>query len=224
MKKTLFAFCSLFLLFCFAACSEDDEVGYNAYGNWPELNMQWFGGISAQARAEIAKAKAAYGDQWEENCPWRVVCRTDYGKCSSATDSVVLRMVRLGSGERPYFNDSVLIHYRGWLCPTRYMIDDKDTTYAAVFDQSFYGKYAVDCMDEFDDATATPVQSCVKRYVTGFASALQHMHEGDQAHIYIPCNLAYGLSDEAGVPVGSALHFFVSLVGVYPVGTTVPKY
>ncbi|MCF0195494.1 MAG: FKBP-type peptidyl-prolyl cis-trans isomerase [Bacteroidaceae bacterium] len=225
MSRILTISC-LVAIFVLAACSKDgDSNAYDSYQNWKARNTAWYNELQANARKEIDAAKALYGDKWEENCPWRIYLSTSLDKGTKQEDSIVMRLVKqCPANSCPLYTDSVYINYRGWLMKTTYRIDGLDTTYCTLFDQSFYGYYAEDDLDVFDDKHAYPSKGCVKSYVDGFTTALQYMHEGEQAHVYIPSYLAYGDETSNGIPGGSTLHFFLHLRNVYPTGTPVPDW
>ncbi|MBR4527895.1 MAG: hypothetical protein IKO71_05505, partial [Bacteroidaceae bacterium] len=54
-----------------ASCSEKEDV-WDPYYNWQARNTKWFLEIADSARIAIAQAKAAYGDEWEYHCDWRM--------------------------------------------------------------------------------------------------------------------------------------------------------
>ena len=83
------------------------------------------------ARTEIAKARAQYGEKWEEHTPWRVYGNYTLGKGGNPTakDSVVVRVLSTLSEEtkpldstlksaRPLFTDTVRVDFIGRLMPT----------------------------------------------------------------------------------------------------------
>ena len=84
-----------------------------------------------------------------------------------------------------------------------------------MFDSSYQGDY--------DVTTARPVTFCVGALVDGFATALQHMHIGDQWRVYIPYQLGYGSSEKTGIPAFSTLVFDIALVNYFKAGDS-PSY
>ena len=64
----------------------------------------------------------------------------------------------------------------------------------------------------FDLRTTDVSNLAVKGYVDGFATALQHMHIGDQWRIYIPHQLGYGTTAKSSIPAYSTLIFDLVLI------------
>ena len=59
MKKLLL----LLPLLLLASCKDSEEASDKHY-NWKERNAQWFAEVYDAAQAEIASAKAQYGNEW----------------------------------------------------------------------------------------------------------------------------------------------------------------
>lgn len=212
--KTLFLALSAVLFF--SCAKNEDADAYNAFENWALRNTEWFNSLLTDAREQIAAGDTS----------WRVIPSASLTGDDIADDEyIVMHMVRsCPDAASPMYNDTVRVNYRGWIMPATYRIDGRDTTYCAVFDQSFYGYYGPDDMTVFNDATAYPACSAVNAYVDGFSTALQNMREGEQAHVYIPSYLAYGATGSGSILGGTTLHFFIHLRAVYPIGTTVPDW
>ena len=71
------------LIFAFAACvafvsCEETNNTYDPYENWQERNAAWWECIVRDSvHAAIDKAKAQWGEHWQEHCQWRMI-RTLY--------------------------------------------------------------------------------------------------------------------------------------------------
>ena len=99
----------------------------------------------------------------------------------------------------PIFTDKVAVHYRGWLLPS--------LSYASgyPFDSSYYGTFSSDISE--------PSVMSVNEVVSGFSTALQHMHRGDHWRVTIPYQLGYGTSEyNSTIPGFSTLIFEIRLV------------
>lgn len=205
---------SLFILF--ASCSEDTEE-YDQYHDWAERNAAWYVEIADSARTAIAEAQAAYGDEWEQHCQWRMiksVYQSPTYQSGLLGDSICVRILQSGTGQlKPTLSDTVRIHFRGFLMPTQ---KSDGTTEELVFSQTYYGS--------FDARTAIPQKAAVSAFAKGFATALQHMVVGDDWMVYIPQELFYGSNKTGVIPSYSTARFRLQMVGVYPVGTTAPEW
>lgn len=92
-------------------------------------------------------------------------------------------------GRQPTENDIVTVHYEGKLLD------------GSVFDSSI--------------ARGQPVELFTQQVIPGWAEALQLMHVGEKYKLYIPYDLAYGVSGRPPmIPGGSTLVFDVELLNV----------
>jgi FKBP-type peptidyl-prolyl cis-trans isomerase FklB len=109
------------------------------------------------------------------------------------------------------YTDSVRISYRGSLIPSASYAD------GYVFDQTFIGT--------FNWKTTAVINSLCSGFITGFTTALLHMHRGDRWRIYIPYQLGYG-TDGSGssVPGYSTLIFEIALIDFRPTTEAFPKW
>ena len=197
--------------FIFVSCSEKSNE-WDPYYSWQSRNALWFEQVADSARTAIAAAKAQYDEDWEEHCPWRMFksLQRSADFPGATTDSIVCKIITKGNGTQEVnYTDYVQLHYRGWLMPSEYMMDDGVTkeTKSVVFDQSFYG--------EFNPATAAPVTMYVGGTIEGYQTALQNMVAGDMWFVYIPQQLAYKGDSSGSVPAYSTLLFQLNLVAVY---------
>lgn len=202
-----------------ASCSEKEDV-WDPYYNWQARNTKWFLEIADSARIAIAQAKAAYGDEWEYHCDWRMykslMRSADY--VGPVTDSICVHILKHGTGiVSPAYTDSIRLNFRGWILETEYE-NDKGTrdSYQAVFSQTYYGT--------FNPLTAAPQTMAVSGTVEGFGTALQYMVKGDDWLVYIPENLAYGEKDSEAIPPYSTLVFRLNMVEIYESGAGLPTW
>ena len=122
-----------------------------------------------------------------------------------SSDYIYVEVLEEGNGtESPLFTDTIRVAYRGRLIPT--------TSYpeGIVFDQTYEGN--------FDWRTVDVQEFCCSNVVTGFSTALMHMHIGDRWRIYIPYQLGYGTSSTKGIEGCSTLIFEVALVDFWHPG------
>jgi FKBP-type peptidyl-prolyl cis-trans isomerase len=119
-----------------------------------------------------------------------------YLKANAAKRGVVVEpsglqhnIIHNGFGKRPGATDVVTCYYKGAL------INGK------VFDATEPGY---------------PAQFTVNKLIPGWTEALQLMREGDEWHLVIPANLAYGMrgAGDGAIPPGQVLDFDLTLVSV----------
>ncbi len=211
--QTLRACCMLLLVSCgllAAACTSEDNSN-PVYDNWTVRNTAAFADTLRVARTEIAKARAQYGEKWEEHTPWRVYGNYTLGKGGNPTakDSVVVRVVnsQLSAAEalkapRPLFTDTVRVDYIGRLMPTA------EEPKGKIFDHT--GPSSSE-NDVFNTMFNTASKLAVSTTVVGFSTALQQMHLGDRWRVFIPAKGGYGNTSSQSVPAGSMLTFDLQL-------------
>ncbi|UTW13615.1 FKBP-type peptidyl-prolyl cis-trans isomerase [Marinobacterium rhizophilum] len=101
------------------------------------------------------------------------------------------RVLVPGSGAMPGASSTVRVHYEGML------ID------GTVFDSSY--------------SRGKPVSFPLNRVIPGWTQGLQLMSEGSQWMLYLPSELAYGMSSPTpSIPPNSALVFKVELLEIEP--------
>lgn len=172
------------LLPFFTSCSET-EGSEDEYADWKTRNEAYFQQIYQRAQAG--------GSQW------RIIHA--YSKAEGATaqaDNIVVEVLRQGEGTlSPYLSDSVSIHYRGRIMPS--------VSYPSgyEFETTFKG--------DFDPDISVPTKTLCNGFVTGFATALLHMHRGDFWRVYMPYQLGYGETAKTGIPAYSTLVFEIGL-------------
>ena len=114
------------------------------------------------------------------------------------TDCILVDVLEEGRGETsPLYTDSVEVHYIGKLLPS--------TSYAGgyVFDKSY---------STYDPEVSVPKTFVVNALISGFSTALQHMHRGDHWRVTVPYQLGYGASGSGSIPGYSTLIFEIRLV------------
>lgn len=202
----------LSLLFL-ASCQENDEV-WDPYNNWQSRNNAWYVQVSDSALSAIAKAKAQYGDAWEQNCEWRrykTLYKAAGYDSKNLSDSICVHILKRGTREAgvtsPIYTDTVKVNYRLFLMPTQYEdVDGGLTTQSYVADESYYGSYV--------PATASPATFTVSTLVDGFSTALQYMVPGDEWLVYMPHDLGYGSTAKNNIPAYSTLAFHICLLEI----------
>lgn len=187
------------------SCSESTEEE-EEFANWKVRNEAFFTSLEdslRQAPAQWLKIKSYSLDETTE------------GK---ATDYVYAKVIRSGEGtDSPMSTDSIRVSYKGRLIPSASYKE------GYVFDSgSNYGAYD-------DDTNATTkfvmLASGSEALITGWITALLHMHRGDYWRIYIPSELGYGTSGSGSkVPGHSVLIFDLTLVDFSPAGEAMKPY
>ena len=183
----------------FISCSESSDED-NEFEDWKNRNEQYFSDV-------YLKAKDCQDGSWKiiRNYSLEDTINIDYDQ------NIVVEVINEGNGSGcPLFSDSVLVDYRGSLIPTIYH------TSGYVFDQSY--------TDDYNPLTANPAKLYVGNTVDGFATALQHMHIGDQWRVYIPYRMGYGSTDNSDIPAFSTLIFDIALRAYSRPGTPLPQY
>jgi FKBP-type peptidyl-prolyl cis-trans isomerase FklB len=178
-----FYIAAVLMLLAFTACSERDDTP-EEFPDWKNKNEIFF---------EAAYLAKDYDFTVKRYSLSEKVATTN-------TDYVLVEV--FGSDEEadmetPFLNDTVLIHYVGYLLPS--------TTYKTgyEFDKSY--------IDPFDYETAVPSKLAVNDLVVGVSSVLQEMHRGDYWRVTIPYQMGYGTAGNGNVPGYSTLIFEIRL-------------
>ncbi|MGI6231526.1 MAG: FKBP-type peptidyl-prolyl cis-trans isomerase [Prevotella sp.] len=196
----------LLMPFLLASCSEEDNE-VEEYVNWQQTNQQYWDSLFTATSSNIANGDST----------WKIIKNWSYipDSTNSITDNtqyIIVHVLNEGTGSgSPLYTDSVRCHYYGQLLPS--------VSYPSgyVFDSSYSST-------DYDISTSAPAQFLVSNLVDGFATALQHMHIGDQWDVYIPWTLAYGEDGSSSIPGYSVLRFNIILVSYYRAGTEVPDF
>lgn len=180
--------------------------------DWQARNTAWYDSVFALAKAEVAKAQAEYGNEWEDHCDWRVY--PSYAKAESgrqAHDSICARIKsRSLSTATPLYTDSVKVNYMGRLIPTRSYPEGRVFDHSGLYE---YEEYV------FSENHSQPTRLLLSNTVEGYTTALIHMHLGDRWMIYIPQELGYSNVSSGVLPAYSTLCFDVQLKGFARKGT-----
>ena len=187
------------------SCSDETEES-GEFDNWQQRNETYF--------MSLADSLSANPAQWERLLNYSLSAETAH----DVTDYVYVKKIEQGQGgDSPMFTDSIRVSYQGRLIPS--------ATYPEgfVFDATVYRTY-----DSATNATAkmAMVASGSEVLISGWITALLHMHRGDHWRLYIPHQLGYGSQDKtsSGIPPYSTLIFDLTLVDFSPVGQTMPAW
>ncbi|MBM4020675.1 MAG: FKBP-type peptidyl-prolyl cis-trans isomerase [Planctomycetes bacterium] len=109
---------------------------------------------------------------------------------TSTASGLKYRILRKGAGGTPKANDTVEVHYHGWLDGGQ------------VFDSSYQRGESI----EFP----------LNRVIPGWTEGMQLVGEGGMIELEIPSNLGYGKRGTPGgpIPPDAKLHFLVELIAV----------
>ena len=190
-KSVLCSFFFILFSLAFSACAEsDDEEQLGEYADWQARNEAYFLTLEDSLNSNPAV--------WRK---LRTYSMTDKATTAN-TDYVYVKVLQTSEltelTESPIYTDTVRVAYRGRLIPSA------SYPQGYVFDQTYVGN--------FDLRTTDVSNLAVKGYVDGFATALQHMHIGDQWRIYIPYQLGYGTTAKSSIPAYSTLIFDLVLI------------
>ena len=208
LRPIMYACLALLAAAALASCEETEQTN-TEYADWCNRNNAYFAERMAEARAAVAQAKAAYGDDWEAHCDWRAfrsaAKATDPAAPAAVTDSICCKVIDRGTGTGfPFSTDSARVNYVGRLMPSASYVN------GYVFDHS--GLYATDDY-VFHPDLSTPARLLVSSTVDGFATAVQHMRIGDRWKVFIPWQLGYGEVAKDVIPAYSTLVFDLQLKG-----------
>ena len=196
-REGLFCLLCLLCVLC-VSCKESQAEG--EYDNWQERNQQYVDSIANLARQGI--------DGWTRTLGYYYQQAYADGNPADNNIYVYTKKIEEGTGTvNPVFTDSVRVHYRGRLIPS------KSYPEGYVFGQSY-------TTATINTATAVPTIFALSQNVVGFCTALQDMVEGDAVHMVIPYPLGYGTSanSSGNIPAYSTLIFDTKLVKIYQYG------
>ena len=145
-------------LLLFASCAENADKE-DEFPHWQETNLKEWNSVYAQA-----KERAAAGDP-----AWKVIRSWNYEETQHGdnTQYIVAHVLKEGTGSGcPLYTDSVRVHYVGRLLPSASYPKGYE------FDSSWKHASSMDM--------AVPAKFAVSALKAGFATALQHMHVGDE--------------------------------------------
>lgn len=98
------------------------------------------------------------------------------------------RILRASDKRKPKANETVTVHYKGWL-------DDKK-----IFDSSY--------------RRGETISFGLNQVIKGWTEGMQLVGEGGMIELYIPYKLGYGESGRNPIPPKADLHFIVELISV----------
>ena len=183
------------LMISFVACSEEKAPG--EYDGWEARNETYLNEIATTAKTN-------------SDGHWEILLAYNLGRDTTSYLGqnkyfVYVYKKEIGTGRTPLFTDSVRVHYEGRLIPSQ--------SYAngLVFDKSYSG-------DTLNEQTDVPSLMNTGGAITGFATALLHMKEGDRWDVIIPQYLGYKGTAQTKIPAYSTLRFDVKLAKVYRLG------
>ena len=176
MSKNLFwlIFLGLFVSLGFTSCAEDTKIE-DPYANWTERNELYLDSIVSVAR------KAPAGETWRIFKNYKLDVSDMFAKFYDY-DSVYVKYISPIKSEdstlpRPLYTDSVDVYYQGFLIN------------GVRFDGNYTGKLDLDIH--------TPVRMDISGLTSGWTTALQNMVEGEQVELYVPYQMAYGVTGHA---------------------------
>ena len=195
LYRTLIALALPLMGVGFSSCSENEEAG--EYDNWQTRNQQYVDSI-----ANLANAGR---DGWTKIIAYNLITREERPDLNN-NFYIYVQKLENGTGTRhAEQNDSVRIHYLGRLIPSA------SYPQGNVFDKS-YSTYT------FNEETDVPkLMAAANNMLTGFATAVMNMVEGDRWKVVIPYYLGYNpkVNPSSKVPDYSTLIFDIKLARIY---------
>jgi len=181
------------MLFTLAACSDDDENEIVIDEAWKEINLTAF-----DARLQDAKTDTSLFTINSESGNGQIICK----------------ILKKGEGtETIYYTSKVNCYYKGCFVTNEdgEVVADRDSvlTQGEVFDSAL--------RENGDDPALMTGGSTIivngqsQSTTDGFATALQHMHEGDIWEVWVPYQLGYGISGSGSIKPYTTLVFQVEV-------------
>lgn len=175
------------MLFTLAACSDDDDKIVIDEA-WKEINLAAF-----DARLQDAKTDASLFTINSESGNGQIICK----------------ILKKGEGtETIYYTSKVNCYYKGCFVTNEdgEVVADRDSvlTQGEVFDSRLRENGDDKVLFEVDDSGLRD----------GFATALQHMHEGDIWEIWMPYQLGYGVSGYDDIKPYTTLVFQIEVTDI----------
>lgn len=177
------------MLFTLAACSDDDDEKKIVVDEaWKEINL------------------AAFDDRLED-----VKTNPDLFTINSESGNgqIICKVLKKGEGTEPiYYTSKVNCYYKGCFVTNAdgEVVADRDSvlTQGEVFDSHLRENGDDKVLFEVDDAGLRD----------GFATALQHMHEGDIWEVWMPYQLGYGVSGYGDIKPYTTLVFQIEVTDI----------
>jgi len=176
------------MLFTLAACSDDDENEIVIDEAWKEINLAAF-----DARLQDAKTDTSLFTINSE----------------SGNEQIICKILKKGEGtETIYYTSKVNCYYKGCFVTNEdgEVVADRDSvlTQGEVFDSRLRENGDDKVLFEVDDSGLRD----------GFATALQHMHEGDIWEVWMPYQLGYGVSGYDDIKPYTTLVFQIEVTDI----------
>lgn len=176
------------MLFTLAACSDDDENEIVIDEAWKEINLAAF-----DARLQDAKTDTSLFTINSESGNGQIICK----------------ILKEGEGtETIYYTSKVNCYYKGCFVTNEdgEVVADRDSVLAQgeVFDSRLRENGDDKVLFEVDDSGLRD----------GFATALQHMHEGDIWEVWMPYQLGYGVSGYDDIKPYTTLVFQIEVTDI----------
>lgn len=176
------------MLFTLAACSDDDENEIVIDEAWKEINLAAF-----DARLQDAKMDTSLFTINSESGNGQIICK----------------ILKEGEGtETIYYTSKVNCYYKGCFVTNEdgEVVADRDSvlTQGEVFDSRLRENGDDKVLFEVDDSGLRD----------GFATALQHMHEGDIWEVWMPYQLGYGVSGYDDIKPYTTLVFQIEVTDI----------
>ena len=176
------------MLFTLAACSDDDENEIVIDEAWKEINLAAF-----DARLQDAKTDTSLFTINSESGNGQIICK----------------ILKEGEGtETIYYTSKVNCYYKGCFVTNEdgEVVADRDSvlTQGEVFDSALRENGDDKVLFEVDDSGLRD----------GFATALQHMHEGDIWEVWMPYQLGYGVSGYDDIKPYTTLVFQIEVTDI----------
>lgn len=176
------------MLFTLAACSDDDENEIVIDEAWKEINLAAF-----DARMQDAKTDTSLFTINSESGNGQIICK----------------ILKKGEGtETIYYTSKVNCYYKGCFVTNEdgEVVADRDSvlTQGEVFDSRLRENGDDKVLFEVDDSGLRD----------GFATALQHMHEGDIWEVWMPYQLGYGVSGYDDIKPYTTLVFQIEVTDI----------
>ena len=176
------------MLFTLTACSDDDEKKIVVDEAWKEINLAAF-----DARLQDAKTDTSLFTINSESGNGQIICK----------------ILKKGEGtETIYYTSKVNCYYKGCFVTNEdgEVVADRDSvlTQGEVFDSRLRENGDDKVLFEVDDSGLRD----------GFATALQHMHEGDIWEVWMPYQLGYGVSGYDDIKPYTTLVFQIEVTDI----------
>ena len=190
--KWLLPFYLLAFLPLLTSCSEQDDA-VSEFSDWQQKNETYF---EQQYQAHSVQSDTKFVvPSWKQASSKAL-------KDIEHTECVLVDVLEKGPDSEtdcPLYTDSVQVHYSGRLIPSAHYASGYE------FDKSY--------LTTFDPEVDVPSEFLLSgNIVSGFSTALQHMHRGDHWRVIIPYQLGYGISEYNSIPGYSTLIFDIRLV------------